>query len=239
MRRRGLVLRVTLLALIGAGIVWLAFHRQLFHSAIVEQELRRFGAWTPIVFVAAYGLATVLFVPGSAFSLAGGALFGPLWGTIWNLAGATLGATLAFLAARYLASDWVVKKSGARLRRMISGVEAEGWRFIAFVRLVPLFPFNLLNYALGLTRIGLGVYVLTSAICMIPGAFAYTWLGYAGRQAVAGNKNVVRDVLIAIGVLAAVALLPRFVRRFMRTDQGFIESPGTPEPASNPTRPTD
>lgn len=95
-----------------------------------------------------------------------------------------MGASLAFLAARYLASDWVAKKNGDRLDHVIREVKAEGWRFVAFVRLVPLFPFNLLSYALGPTGIGFGIYGMTSAICMVPGALAYTWLCYAGRQAV-------------------------------------------------------
>jgi uncharacterized membrane protein YdjX (TVP38/TMEM64 family) len=157
-------------------------------------------------------------------TLSGGAVFGPLWGTIWNLAGATLGASLAFVTACYLASDWVSRKSGEGLRRILQGVEAEGWRFIAFVRLVPLFPFNLLNYALGLTRIGFATYVLTSAVCMVPGALAYTWLGYAGRQAVTGDEHTIDDVLIAIGILAAAVLLPSLVRRF-RGRPRFIEAP--------------
>ena len=88
--------------------------------------------------------------------MVGGALFGPLWGTLWNLSGATLGATLAFAIARYLGADWVARRAGERLVRLIRGVEEEGWRFVAFVRLVLLFPFNLVNYAFGLTRIGLG-----------------------------------------------------------------------------------
>ena len=71
-------------------------------------------------------------------------------------------------------------------------MEAEGWRFVAFVRLVPLFPFNLLNYALGLTRIPLVAYVLASLVCMAPGTLAYTWLGYAGREAIAGNDAAIR-----------------------------------------------
>jgi uncharacterized membrane protein YdjX (TVP38/TMEM64 family) len=100
----------------------------------------------------------VAFLPGAVFGLAGGALFGPVWGSLWNLIGATLGATLAFLAARYTAGDWVARRTGARLKALVEGVEAEGWRFVAFVRLVPLFPFNLLNYALGLTRIRLDHY---------------------------------------------------------------------------------
>jgi uncharacterized membrane protein YdjX (TVP38/TMEM64 family) len=223
MNRRGVVYRVIITGGLIGAIVLVALHRDYFQVSALQRELARFGGWAPIFFVLSYALATVLFVPGSAFSLAGGALFSPLWGTIWNLAGATSGASLAFLTARYLASDWVLKKSGERLSRIMLGVEAEGWRFIAFVRLVPLFPFNLLNYALGLTRIRFVTYMLTSAVCMVPGVLAYTWLGYAGRQAATGGENIMRDVLIAIGVLAAAALLPSLVRRF-RGKPRFIEA---------------
>jgi membrane protein DedA with SNARE-associated domain len=140
-------------------------------------------------------------------------MFGPWWGTLWNLVGATLGATLAFLIARYLASDWVARRSGERLARLMSGVEREGWRFVAFVRLVPLFPFNLVNYAFGLTRVGLGAYVLASFVCMAPGALAYTYLGHAGRQAAAGQAGAIRTALFALALLAAAAFLPRLIRR--------------------------
>src|SRR5207245_2523858 len=146
-------------------------------------ELQRFGEWAPILFVLLYAMATVLFVPGSVLTLAGGALFGPIWGTLWNLTGATLGATLAFVIARYAASDWLAKRSSDRLGRLMRGVEEEGWRFVAFVRLVPLFPFNLVNYAFGLTRIRLREYVLASLVCMAPGALALpTWATRDARQ---------------------------------------------------------
>jgi uncharacterized membrane protein YdjX (TVP38/TMEM64 family) len=91
------------------------------------------------------------------------------------------------------------------------GIEEEGWHFIAFVRLVPLFPFNLMNYAFGLTRIRLGEYVLASFVCMAPGALAYTYLGYAGREAASGQAGAIRKALLALGLLAAVAFLPRLV----------------------------
>ena len=126
--------------------------------------------------------------------------------------GATAGATLAFLVARYLAADWIARKAGGRLARLIAGVEAEGWRFVAFVRLVPLFPFNLSNYALGLTRIPLGHYVLASLVCMAPGTVAYTWLGYAGREALAGDAAAVRYGLLGLGLLVAIAFLLRLLR---------------------------
>ena len=144
------------------------------------------GMAGPLLFMVLYALATVLFLPGSVLTLAGGALFGPLWGTFYNLTGATLGAAFAFLVARYLASDWVQARVGTgtdgRVGRLVKGVEAEGWRFVAFTRLVPLFPFNLLNYALGLTRIPFLQYLVATYFCMLPGAVAYTYLGYAGEE---------------------------------------------------------
>ena len=193
-------------------------NRNQVDPALIENAMRALGPWGPAAHVVLFALGTVLFVPGILFALAGGMLFGPVWGTILNLTGATLGATAAFLAARYLAGDWVRRKAGGRLDRLIAGVEAEGWRFVAFVRLVPLVPFNLLNYALGLTRIPLVPYVLASLVCMAPGAVAYTWLGYAGREAAAGNVAAIRYGLLALGLLAAIALLPRLVRR-LRGDE--------------------
>jgi uncharacterized membrane protein YdjX (TVP38/TMEM64 family) len=161
----------------------------------------------------------MLWLPGAVFTLAGGALFGPIWGTLYSLTGATLGATAAFALARTFASGWVARRAGGWTRQLIEGVEQEGWRFVAFVRLVPLFPFNLLNYALGLTRIPLAHYVLASYVFMLPGALAYTYLGYAGREALAGADRMLEKGLAALALLAAVAFLPGFVRRLRR--QGF------------------
>ena len=204
-----LLLVVALLAAIAAAIAW----RERFDAAALQAWVQGAGAAGPLLFIAVYALATVLFLPGSVITLAGGALFGPLWGTLWNLSGATLGAAMAFLIARYLGADWVARRAGPRLTRLNEGVAAEGWRFVAFVRLVPLFPFNLLNYALGLTRVPFGAYVLASWLFMLPGALAYTWLGYAGREALTGGEGLVRNGLIALALLAATAFLPRWISR--------------------------
>lgn len=205
--------RLLLGLVIGAVALWLSLNRHALDPSLIETAVRDTGLWAPTAHVVLFALATVLFVPGSLFGLAGGVLFGPVWGTILNLVGATLGATAAFLTARYVAADWVRRKAGGRLARLIAGVEGEGWRFVALMRLVPLVPFNLLNYALGLTRIPLVAYVLASLICMAPGTLAYTWLGHAGREAVAGNDAAVRYGLIGLALLAAVAFLPRLVGR--------------------------
>ena len=207
-----LISRVVLGAALAAAIIWLGLHRELLQPAPLERELQRFGGWAPLLFILLYAMGTVLFVPGLVLTVAGGALFGPVWGTLWNLTGATLGATLAFMIARYLAADWVAARSGERLGGLMRGVEEEGWRFVAFVRLVPLFPFNLVNYAFGLTRVRLREYVLASFVCMAPGALAYTYLGFAGREAAAGQGGAIRKAVLAVAVLAFVAFLPRLVR---------------------------
>lgn len=200
------------LALLGLlATAWI--YKGRFDAEALQVWVEHAGASGPLLFIAIYAVATVLFLPGSVVTLAGGALFGPVWGTLWNLSGATLGATLAFLIARYLGADWVTNRAGPRVRVLNEGVSAEGWRFIAFVRLVPLFPFNLLNYALGLTRIPLPTYVLTSAIFMVPGALAYTWLGHAGREALTGGQHIVGNLLIALALVAATLFIPRLVRR--------------------------
>ncbi len=209
--------RLALLGLLLGAIAAAVALRGRVDVAAVEGWITGLGPWAPVAYLALYTLGAVLFVPGLLYALAGGALFGPVWGSVWNLLGATLGATAAFLLARTIAAEWVERASGARLGRLRAGIAAEGWRFVALTRLVPLFPFNLLNYALGLTSIRLDQYVLASLVCMAPATIAYTQLGYAGREAAAGHGSALKSGLIALGAIAAVALVPGLVRRLRRT----------------------
>ena len=218
------LIRGALAALILIAIAVTVQYRDQLNTQALEQWVDGAGVAGPLLFMLIYALGTVLFLPGSVLTLAGGAIFGPVWGTLYNLTGATLGATLAFIVARYLAADWVEAKVGGRLKSIKTGVEAEGWRFVAFVRLVPLFPFNLLNYALGLTRIGFVPYVVTSYIAMLPGAMAYTYLGYAGREAIAGGESAIQKGLLALALLAAVAFLPRLISYFRQGPMLKVET---------------
>jgi len=211
-----MALRLALALGLGTAIVAAFIYRAALDPSALEPRLEAFGVWAALIFITIYAVATVLFMPGSVFALVGGALFGPVFGTAYNLGAATIGATIAFFIARYLASEWVADRSGPRLKQLLAGVEDEGWRFVAFVRLAPLFPFNILNYALGLTRIGAVPYVLATAICMIPGAIAYTYLGYAGREAIAGSEGAIQKGLLALGLLAAVVFLPRLVKKLRK-----------------------
>jgi uncharacterized membrane protein YdjX (TVP38/TMEM64 family)/rhodanese-related sulfurtransferase/sulfur relay (sulfurtransferase) complex TusBCD TusD component (DsrE family) len=205
--------RIALFAVLVAAIGGAYLYRDQLNVAALESWVKNAGSLGPLLYIALYASATVLFLPGSLLTLAGGALFGPAWGTLYSLTGATLGATLAFLVARYLAQEWVRQRTGGILKKLLDGVNAEGWKFVAFVRLVPLFPFNLLNYALGLTRIGLVAYIGASFVFMFPGALAYTYLGYAGREAIAGGEGLIQKGLLALALLALVAFLPRLIKR--------------------------
>ena len=140
------LLRIGLVLLLIGGIALATSYRDQFDAESLALWVESFGVAGPLVFIMIYAVATVFFLPGLALTLAGGAIFGPVWGALYNITGATLGATLAFLVARYLAADWAEQKSGGRIKQLKDGVEAEGWRFIAFVRLVTLFPINVLNY---------------------------------------------------------------------------------------------
>jgi uncharacterized membrane protein YdjX (TVP38/TMEM64 family) len=210
------LMRIVLFLGLLAAVTMAIIYRDQFDAAALEAWVHDAGPMAPLLFMLIYALAAVLFLPGSILTLAGGALFGPVLGTLYSLTGATLGATLAFLIARYLASDWVAEKTGGRVKQLINGVEGEGWRFVAFVRLVPLFPFNLLNYALGLTRLRLLHYIIATYLFMLPGAIAYTYLGYAGREAVAGGEGMIQKGLLALALLAVVAFLPRLIGTLRR-----------------------
>ena len=213
-RRWFLALIILLVIGGGAALVW-AFDGAVT-TAAVEARIASLGVWAPIGFVLLYGIATVVMIPGSIFDLTGGALFGPYLGGALNLAGGSLGAVLAFLVGRYLARDWVEARVGRRTKGIMRSVDADGWQFVAFVRLVPIFPYNVMNYLLGLTRIPFLHYVFATVVFMAPSTVVYTWIGVAGREAIAGDTNNLRYALLALGLLAAMWMVPRFYKRMKR-----------------------
>jgi uncharacterized membrane protein YdjX (TVP38/TMEM64 family)/rhodanese-related sulfurtransferase len=225
-------------AVVGAAVAFGVMFQDKLGSRALEASITGLGEWAAFAFVTAFALATVLFVPGSLFGLTGGALFGPLWGTILNLLGATLGATIAFLVARHTGADWIAARMGGGLKRIVAGVEAEGWRFVAMTRLVPIVPFNVLNYALGLTRIRLSHYVIATLICMLPGTAAYSWLGHAGRTALQGDKAGLQYGLLGLALLALIAFLPPLVRRLRKEATGWISVSELKERLSGSVPPT-
>ena len=205
----------------GLAVLILVVAIRYWHSFSLEplrQTLQTFGIWAPLIYIALYVFACVFFLPGSVMTIVAGLVFGWAWGTLYALIGAVIGATVSFILSRYLLQDWVRAKIGRRANALIQGVEQEGWKFVMVLRLVPLIPFNLLNYALGLTRVSLLEYVLATALFILPGTFAYAYLGSVGADALHMDmKSLISRIFIAIGLLVLVALIPWFVKKIRGT----------------------
>jgi len=161
------------------------------------------------LFILVYVAVTGLSLPGAVIlTLAGGFLFGSLFGTLFVNLGATTGATLAFLAARYLLRDWVEQKFGKWLGPVQEGFTKNAFSYLMTLRLIPLFPFFVVNLVSGLTRMNVGSYVAATALGIIPGSFVYA---YAGRQL--GTINSLKEiaspnVIAAFVLLGLLALVP-------------------------------
>jgi len=184
---------------------------------------QRIGPWGQMFFVLIYVAATVLLIPGSALGLGAGALFGVVRGSLLVSLASTLGATCAFLLGRYLAREWAAKKieKRASFSALDQAVAREGWKIVLLTRLSPVFPFTLLNYAFGLTRVPLRDYVLASWIGMMPGTVMYVYLGSLARAGVERRARTAGEwVLYGVGLLATITvtvLVTRLARRALAT----------------------
>lgn len=150
--------------------------QQLLQISIIW--VQSLGIWGPIAFIIIYNLATLLFIPGSLLTLKGGCLFGLFWGSIYVLIAGIIGAVFAFLIGRYCSRYWICQKleKHPKFTAIDQAVAKEGWKIVLLTRLSPLFPFNLLNYAFGVTNVSLKDYILGS-FGIIPGTVMYVYIG--------------------------------------------------------------
>ena len=201
-------------ALIAAGRY---FHVQdLLRQAL--DWVAHLGPWGPVIFIALYVVATVFFVPGSVLTLGAGAVFGVVWGSIYVSIASTLGATCAFLVGRYVARDAIARRieGNERFAAIDRAVANEGWKIVGLTRLSPVFPFTLLNYAFGITRVKLGHYVLASWIGMMPGTVMFVYLGSLAKAASGERTRTPGEwALYGVGLLATVAVT-LFITRIAR-----------------------
>jgi len=205
-------------ALIAAAMVaFKYFHGQeLLRQAI--DWVAQLGLMGPVIFIGLYILATVLFIPGSVLTLGAGAVFGVVWGSIYVSIASTLGATCAFLVGRYVARDAIARKieGNQRFAAIDKAVANEGWKIVGLMRLSPVFPFTLLNYAFGLTQVKLRDYVLASWIGMMPGTILYVYLGSLAQAATGDRARTTSEwVLYGVGLLATV-IVTVFVTRLAK-----------------------
>ena len=215
--------RVTLVIAVLAAGSWAFVHfdgKALLQSTL--EKIAELGIWGPVLFILIYIVATVLLIPGSVLTLGAGAVFGVVKGSIVVSIAATLGATAAFLVGRYLARDWVAKKIAGNetFSSIDKAVADEGWKIVGLTRLSPVFPFTVLNYAFGLTRVSLRDYFLASWIGMIPGTVMYVYLGALANAGIQSEGRTPGQWgLMIIGLLATVAVTV-FVTRIARKALG-------------------
>ncbi len=201
---------------VAAVVLLLAAGKYLHVQELLKDVLARIaglGMWGPVIFIAIYILASVLFIPGAILTLGAGVVFGVVKGSVIVSIAATLGATCAFLVGRYLARDWVAGKieGNQKFKAIDEAVAREGWKIVGLTRLSPVFPFNLLNYAFGLTRVSLRHYFFASWIGMFPGTVMYVYIGsLAGDLARLGSDGRTRTpaewALYIVGLIATVTV---------------------------------
>ncbi len=212
------ILKLVVIAVVVAGLIITA--KQLGVTGYINDALRNslewidsLGWWGPIIFALIYIIATVAFMPGSILTLGAGVIFGVIQGSIYVFIGATIGATAAFLVGRYLARDWVSQKIAGNLKfkAIDDAVGREGLKIVLLTRLSPVFPFNLLNYAFGITGVSLRDYFFGS-VGMIPGTIMYVYIGsLAGSIATIGateqpTNPTIEWAIRIIGFIATVAV---------------------------------
>ncbi|TAF06838.1 MAG: TVP38/TMEM64 family protein [Nostocales cyanobacterium] len=186
--------------------------QQILQTSIIW--VQSLGIWGPIAFIFIYNLATLLFIPGSLLTLKGGCLFGLFWGSIYVFIAAIIGAIFAFLIGRYCSRDWICQKleKHPKFKAIDQAVAKEGWKIVLLTRLSPLFPFNLLNYAFGVTNVSLKDYIIGS-FGIIPGTVMYVYIGSlttnltmisAPNQANNPESEIWQLVMQIVGLIATV-----------------------------------
>ena len=184
------------------------------HVTAILNWISTLGLIAPVFFLFMYALATILFVPTMIFTLAGGALFGPVFGTMLSLLGATFGASCAFCISRYLMFDRLSTTKNRPIAKIIQGVEGRGWMFVALIRLIPIIPFNLVNYGLGITRIKFSHYLIITLVFLIPTEILVTYCGYAGLGMLIHPQDYIQNNgLIFLLLLGTLLLTYRLIKR--------------------------
>ena len=214
--------RATILALLAVGVAAAWRWRGLFDPLALTAWVAGNPA-APLLFLAIHVAASLFFVPRTLLALGAGMVFGMWWGIVWAALGSLVGAVAGLLIARYLRSGFVDRAEPVRLAALIHRAERGGWRMVAVLRLVPIIPHSLTNYALGLTGLRLGAYAGGSLLGQLPMTIAYADLGAAGGRALLGAADWRRDVLwpsmIGLTALGLSLLIPLLARRRLRQAQ--------------------
>ena len=200
---------VVLLIVAGIAAAWR--WRGQFDPPQLTALIRSYPA-APLVFLALHSVASLVFVPRSLLGFAAGIVFGAWWGLLWAALGSVIGAVAGFLVARYVHSALFERARWTRFAALLERADRGGWRMVTLIRLVPVIPHSLSNYALGLTRLRLGDYALGSLLGQLPLTIATVELGAAGERAMRGAADWILPTMIGLVALALTIVIPALVR---------------------------
>jgi uncharacterized membrane protein YdjX (TVP38/TMEM64 family) len=195
------------IVLCGLLLQWTQLGRYIKPEAI-QAAIQSVGPLAPMFYLILYSIAPVFFVPGWIITIAGGLAFGAVWGTALTVVGATIGATLAFYVARYLGRDFVARLLKGKFKALDDQAGRHGFQVIFFLRLIPLVPFNVLDYVAGISKIGARDYILGTFLGIIPGTFAYVYLGSSLTHIDSWQ------FASAVGLLILLAIVPLLYKRW-------------------------
>jgi uncharacterized membrane protein YdjX (TVP38/TMEM64 family) len=200
--------RLALLGLLVIGVASVWRWRAFLDPMTITGAIDRYPA-APLGFLFVHTAASLLFVPRTLLAIVAGLLFGMGWGIVWAAFGSVAGAIAGFLVARYINSGLI---DAARLGPVVAQVESGGWRAVAVLRLIPVIPHSLANYALGLTRLPLADYAFGSLLGQLPMTVAYVDLGAAGERLMLGGASWIEPTLIGLAALSLSLLIPAIAR---------------------------
>jgi uncharacterized membrane protein YdjX (TVP38/TMEM64 family) len=222
------LLITTIILIVGVGFLFLPI-RQWFTQ--FQGQIENLGPLGPVVFAMLYIIFTVFLIPGSALTLGAGAIFGLWRGAATVIIGANLAALCSFLLARTLLRKKVERwaQGNPKFAALDRAIGREGFKVVLLSRLSPIFPFTLLNYFLGLTKVRLGSYALANLFGMLPGTFLYVYLGATARDALTGGSGLFVKAIGLAATIAVVALVTRTARRAMAESEREAPDPGASE----------
>jgi uncharacterized membrane protein YdjX (TVP38/TMEM64 family) len=206
MKQRSLLIISLLFIVVVGGLLWLNYKVLHLGPEEIRAWILSFGWAAPILFILIYTIRPLILFPASILSLAGGLAFGPIWGTVYTIVGATMGAVLSFWLARFLGANFFLvrlKKWG----KFETQLQQKGFFYILLVRLIPVFPFDLISYAAGVSKVKFSAFLLGTLLGIIPGTFAYNFLGSSFLQ------GKMLYVVIAVAVFVLVTLIPFFLKK--------------------------
>ena len=208
MTRQQQFIRILVLVLLIGGLIWFSRSYLNLSPTDIKDWILSFGMWAPILYILLYTIRPLIFFPASVLSITGGLAFGAWLGTLYTVIGATLGAVVAFLVAQKLGNGLIKKKEQAgKINQIQQQLEKNGFIYVLIFRLLPIFNFDLISYAAGLSKVRLLSFFLATLIGIIPGTFAYNFLG---------SSIVSKDPQLIIGaiiVFLVLTIVPWYIQK--------------------------